>query len=282
MTTKEVTSSMYQVAQGVDAQAKDFLDIEKSFTKFGSGINNITNEVDEVKESTKEIDKMSIESNEELKKLGVSIDEIGSLFDEMKNNINGLGGNVIRISEITNLINSVAEQTELLSINAAIEAAKAGEAGRGFSVVSQEIKKLATQTKQASHTIDEMVQEVVTQNNDVISTTEFVGGKFKKQIYIVNCSVETFKNIIGAINCMGPKISNIDSSIKGVNEEKANILYKVESVSTVAEQIVGATQEVASSTEEMYDSCVEVEAAAKDLDKTVDILIEGFQKFKLN
>lgn len=159
-----------------------------------------------------------------------NFNNVGSLLEEFKNNTS-------KINEIIDIVKNIAQQTNLLSLNAAIEAARVGEQGRGFAIVAGEVKKLSETTKESAESITDYINQLIQDTVKLATTIDGVSKEIKasskgvgESIQGINTVYEVMKNVDGKINEINEQIleqanatSNFSSSIDKVNKESGNL-----------------------------------------------------------
>ncbi len=200
---------------------------------------------------------------------------------KIRDTVEVLGNKSEAITEITNVIRNISDQTSLLALNAMIESARAGESGKGFAVVAKEISKLSEQTANSIAGIEEIVDEVstaiaevqdyVTQGAEVITRTTTVSRDTRA----------AFGRIDQSIGQMIDEIEVIVGSVEKVNLNKNEVVETIESVSAIAQETTSSTQEIASSLEEQLTSIEYASHSAAQLQEIADELEKLVGQFKL-
>ena len=279
--TQNVTEAINEIAKGTSSQADDLINVTEVLNNFSDKLSGMVSEIHVVDSNSREISVMANESSSEMNELNQSVTKVSHSFKTFNGKIIGLGKDINEINEITNIINDIAEQTNLLALNAAIEAARAGEAGRGFSVVADEIRKLAEQSKVSSEDISRLINNISENTDVIVEDSVEMDNELINQVKIINSSIKSFKNIIEAVNEVIPKIETVKNSAEDIDKDKNTILGRVDGVSSVALEVSASSEEIAASSEQMNASTEEVAAAAQMLSTMTNEMIKEVNKFKI-
>lgn len=154
-----------------------------------------------------------------------------------------------QMQSITELINSVADQTGLLSLNASIEASRAGEAGRGFAVVASEISTLASQTQEATKNIDALISDITDKLQDVSEAVRSFADGTKQQYTVAQETVQSFGQIEKDTTQIEQQVSQMASAISSLTEANHSIVESVQNISAITEEVSAHSNETYESSE---------------------------------
>ncbi|MCS4472273.1 methyl-accepting chemotaxis protein [Clostridium botulinum] len=279
-TTENVSTAIQEVATGATNQAQALIEIVSMLNDFSDKINSTVNNIEEIDGMSKEIDEKANVSNKDMKELLNSIENLTKVFENFETKIWTMESNVQKINEITNLINDIAEKTNLLALNAAIEAARAGESGKGFAVVAEEIRKLAEMSRKSSEDIYTIVNGVLEDTKDMVKSSNEVNEKLNGQRSTADEAMNSFMEISKSVTNMIPKIRNINNSANIIEKNKNEILNKSETIASISQEISASAEEISASSEEMSASSEEVANTAQSLNDMTQDMLDEMNKFK--
>jgi methyl-accepting chemotaxis protein len=279
--SQNVTEAISDIAKGTSNQSEELINITEILDEFSNKLSNMVNEIQVVDSNSKDISIMANGSSNEMSQLNKSVINVSSMFKEFSVKIATLGQDINQISEMTNLINSIAEQTNLLALNAAIEAARAGDAGRGFSVVAEEIRKLAEQSKESSENINKLISGISKSTGIIVDDSGVMDTELLNQVKLIDNSIESFNHIIEAVDQIIPKIQVVNNSAEEINNDKNSILNRIDRLSSVSVEVSASSEEISASSEEMNASTEEVASSAQVLNNMTNQMIEEVDKFKI-
>ncbi len=275
----EVGRAITEIATGTQEQANDLDNINQTVELLSNSIETTEKQSKVMYDITKHAEKISSEGIEIVQQLQKSNTISLAASQEVSDEIKKLNDQINQITQVMETIETIAEQTNLLALNASIEAARAGEYGRGFSVVADEIRKLAEQSKMATHQVQGVVSSIVSETTKTVETVEGTMETAKKLNDDVVLTQSKF-------NQMSDSVKQIVESILAVNKEmdvmtSYNKLMSegIESASSVSEQTAASVQEIASSIDEHIKAITDVAHAAEkltELNRELNSLLERY------
>jgi len=192
-----------------------------------------------------------------------------------------LGENSQQIGAIVETISSIADQTNLLALNAAIEAARAGEAGRGFSVVAEEVRKLAEQSQVATEEIKERISTIQQDTNAAVNAMEQGTIEVERGTQAVREVGEQFGEILSMVGSIEEQIQDINVSVQTVSKGTTNIVSAVDEIDEISRVTSGHTQTISAAAEEQSASSEEIASASQALAVLAGELQETTRQFKV-
>lgn len=203
-----------------------------------------------------------------IQELQTAIEDHAQASFNMEQQMHELGTRAETISTISSVIKNISEQTKLLALNAMIESARAGEHGKGFSVVAEEIRKLSDQTANSVSSIEDIIGEVGRSMSDAQTYMKQSSRALGRTAGASSKATEAFEQINQTVERMTDEIDILMEGISKTNQDKDSMVVSIESISSIAEESSASTEEIFASVEEQTASA---EYAADSASKLVDI-----------
>ncbi|HBE80024.1 MAG TPA: hypothetical protein DDW65_19925 [Firmicutes bacterium] len=280
-TALTIAATMEQISKGTMEQT---VETEKSSTTMNDLAKQIesmflkANEVEQISGFAREL---SLKSNDAVEQLIAKNQETDQITEAIIKDIFDLNNSAAEIREITETITNIAEQTNLLGLNASIEAARAGEMGQGFAVVSEEVNKLAIQSRNAAKTINSILHNIEIKTANSSNTVEQAHQIFGEQRLAVKSAQIAFTNITAATSDIISQIAFVNQIIHDINNNKEHASQSIMNISTISEQTAVSAQEVSASSEEQTTMAEKVRMLAKELHQKAEAMAEIIAKFQI-
>ncbi|WP_228409451.1 methyl-accepting chemotaxis protein [Radiobacillus deserti] len=243
----EVGGAITEIARGTQEQANDLEEINRRVELLTSSIKTMENHSKSMHDITTNAEEISNEGIEVVQQLQKSNADSLTASQEISDEIKNLNSKTKQITQVMETIESIAEETNLLALNASIEAARAGEYGKGFSVVADEIRKLAEQSKDATHQVQEVVSTIVSETTKTVETVEGTMKTAERLNDDVILTQSKFNQMSSSIKQIADALLAVNNEMDAMTTYNKQMSEGVENASSVSEETAASVQEITSS-----------------------------------
>jgi len=240
-----------QVSEASSRQSESASAMASAIEEMTVSINHITESTHDAQHRAHEAGSAADSGATIISKTNNEMDQIAGTVQTAGETINDLGRQSDKISGIMQVIKEVADQTNLLALNAAIEAARAGEQGRGFAVVADEVRKLAERTRKATEEISQMVLTMQSSAHDAVAGMDSVVSRVFDGKKLSDQAADRMNAIQGSATHVSSAINEISAALTEQSAAAQDIARKVESVAQMSEENSQAAQETSRVAEEL-------------------------------
>lgn len=279
--TNQVATAIQEVAGGAELQSKNTEESAKAVGEMSGGIQRVAETTSNVAESAAETAKQAQVGQESLEKVIEKMKSINGTTSETNGVIKDLDRKSTEIGKIIEVITGIADQTNLLALNAAIEAARAGEHGKGFAVVADEVRKLAELSRQSASQISGLIEVIQKETHQVVEMMDKGTVEISEGSLLVEETGRTFEQILRSIENVSGEIQEVSAISEEMSASVQQVNASIEEVTKIARGSVASTAEIASATEEQLASMEEVASSSASLANLAENLREMVAKFKI-
>jgi len=264
--TEQLASAATQMAAitettsaGAKTQHEETDQVASAVTQMGSTVQEVARNASEAANAANHADAETANGRKVVAKTVNSINDLASEIDRVSQVVHRLGTDSDNIGTVLDVIKSIAEQTNLLALNAAIEAARAGEQGRGFAVVADEVRTLASRTAQSTREIQQMIESLQTGSREAVKAMD--DGRVMAQATVKQAAAagESLDVIAGAVSTITTMNIQIATAMEEQNAVVENINKNIVSISMVSDQTAEGAQQTSKASSQLSQLAVKLQ-----------------------
>lgn len=279
--TEHVVNNINEVAKGAEVSAEVATNSALAMDEVSVGVQRIAESSSEVAAMSQQSTDIAKDGNAKIERAVVQMGRISGTVESTSSIIKQLGERSKQIGDIVTAITDISSQTNLLALNAAIEAARAGEHGKGFAVVADEVRKLAEQSQDSAAKIKELIERTQEDTKQSIQSMMNVVHEVQAGTLDVNEAGVAFKKILEAEILVAEQIHEVSAISEQMSANSQEVSASVQEVQAIATQSSEGAQTIVTASREQLASMEEISESAKSLSEMSEALQNELAKFKI-
>ena len=278
--TNQIRQAVDELAATAASLAENVQTVNSRMLEMGDNVNAIHSETVTLNENSNKMDRANRNASESMNLVLESSHTSSDIITEMIVQVKATNEAIASISKAVELISDITAQTNLLSLNASIEAARAGQAGKGFAVVATEIKQLAEQSSQSADTIKKIADDILEKSNKSVELTERMRALAEKEQADIGGAKNGFDALSQIIEANVTTAGIIAEKTKNLEELKQTIINSITELSAISEENAASNEEVTANVSDIAEAVNKISDDTGTIKKASTDLEELMQYFK--
>lgn len=278
---KQIAETVQGVVLGTDKQVQGVEEGSREVQEMAAGIRQISSRAERVTAAAVDTSELATNGNRTIQEAVARMNGMSETIDHLSRLVRGLGERSRQICQIVDAITDIAGQTNLLALNAAIEAARAGEHGRGFAVVADEVRKLAEQASASAGQITQLVGTIQSEIEEAVVSMQRGTEEVAAGMAGVSEAGEAFARIRAAVLDVTGQIQEVSAASRSLTASTEKVAQAMREIAGVTETTAARTLDVSAATEEQLASMEEIHASAASLAGLAEELEKLMGRFKV-
>ena len=261
---EQLSQAIDDIAKGSSEQARQVQDVSTTATQMAAGVEQVASRAHSVAAASEQTRASAELGARAVRETVAGMTEIKQVVATAADKVEDLGRLGEKIGAVVETIDDIAEQTNLLALNAAIEAARAGEHGRGFAVVADEVRKLAERSQRETKEIASLIRDVQTGTRDAVSAMEEGSSKVEIGVARADEAGTALAEILRAVEATVDQVTQIATAAQAMATGAHGVVESMSSISAVVEESSASTEEMAAQAGQVTTSIASIAAVSKE------------------
>ncbi|WP_044163017.1 methyl-accepting chemotaxis protein [Virgibacillus sp. MSP4-1] len=279
--SEQIAATMEEIASSSESQANHVQTLSSNATSFTSNVQEANARGEQMEQTSSYVLQMTEAGTNLMEESIHQMKNVDTIVKSSVEKVQELDHQSQKITQLVTVIRDIADQTNLLALNAAIEAARAGEHGKGFAVVADEVRKLAEQVANSVTDITEITGTIQSETSGVVNSLESGYSEVEKGTRQIKYTGETFSQINQAMEEMADSIDTVAHHLSNMASTSQQMTSSIEEMATSSEETASDAEEASASAQQTNSSMEEVSSSSDELSKLSDELRSLVERFKL-
>ncbi len=267
-----LTEAISTIAASAEEQTRSLDETALAVSNMASSIEEVTAQVDSLSSISTETSRIAARGDTAIGTIVDGMHTIRTTIDDLGSDIEQLGSNSEQIGDIVKVIDRIAEQTNLLALNAAIEAARAGEHGRGFAVVASEIRKLADSSVSATKEIASHITSTQGVIGEVVEAMSRLTARVEDSVGSTNSASGALQEIVSAVLASNQQIGEISAVTRAMSANSYQVIRSIEEITKSVSLNLQATQQMTRQSDDVNKAFSDISSISQQNASSVEVL----------